>query len=147
MEGIESAYNELKRVDHLIFVTLKYTRTVDIIRSVIERLISTIDFAATEALEQAEEKEKISRVPPVALMRCKKLEEVFPKDDTVMSLVDFYCMLRKLMSSDYKRKEEYRKNVALVTRDQEVNIETLREYADLTKYYVDHIKEKLEEEA
>ena len=34
-----SRIEELKRVDHLVYVSLKYTRTVDVIRSIIDRLI------------------------------------------------------------------------------------------------------------
>lgn len=40
-EAITNAVEELKRVDHLIYVSLKYTRTVDVIRSVINRLIES----------------------------------------------------------------------------------------------------------
>ncbi len=31
---LDNAKNEMKRVDHLLFVSLKYTRTVDVIKSV-----------------------------------------------------------------------------------------------------------------
>ncbi len=34
----DSALQELKRADHLIYVTLKYTRTVDVIKNTIKRL-------------------------------------------------------------------------------------------------------------
>ena len=46
---IEPAREEMKRADHLLYVSLKYTRTVDVIKSLIERLFSTID-AITDAL-------------------------------------------------------------------------------------------------
>ena len=44
-ENIENAVSQLKRADHLLYVTLKYTRTVDVIKSIIKRLISAFDFA------------------------------------------------------------------------------------------------------
>jgi len=34
-ESIENAVEELKRVDHSIFVSLKYTRTVDILVNIL----------------------------------------------------------------------------------------------------------------
>ncbi len=146
MANIENAYNELKRVDHLIFVTLKYTRTVDVIYSVIERLISTLDFASTGVLDWAIEKGTVSTVPTVDLLKCQKIEEVFPKDKAIKDIVDFYCMLRRIKNSDYKKKEEYRKNVALVTEKDEINIEKLKEYAEITKEYVQLLQKKVEEE-
>jgi hypothetical protein len=47
------------RVDHLIFVSLKYSRTVDVIKSVIKRLISTYEIAMKALLENALEGEKL----------------------------------------------------------------------------------------
>ena len=41
IETLENAKEELKRVDHLIFVSLKYTRTVDVLLNVINRIISS----------------------------------------------------------------------------------------------------------
>ena len=43
-ESFDEAIQELKRVDHLFWVSLKYTRTVDVIKHVIERLINCIGF-------------------------------------------------------------------------------------------------------
>ena len=40
-EQLENTIEELKRVDHLFYVSLKYTRTVDMIKHVLERIIST----------------------------------------------------------------------------------------------------------
>ena len=41
-ESIDKAKEELKRVDHLFFVSLKYTKTVDVIKSLIDRLINAL---------------------------------------------------------------------------------------------------------
>ncbi len=51
-EFLETAQDELKRADHLMFVSLKYTRTVDVIKSIITRLKAAID-AGFEVLLQA----------------------------------------------------------------------------------------------
>ena len=51
-ESFDEAVQELKRVDHLFWVSLKYTRTVDVIKHVIDRLISCIGFGF-EALGQS----------------------------------------------------------------------------------------------
>ena len=42
--SLSDAVEEIKRVDHLVFVSLKYTRTVDVIKSVVDRIISALDF-------------------------------------------------------------------------------------------------------
>ena len=61
-ELLKDAKEELKRVDHLIYVSLKYTRTVDVIRNVIDRLISSFDFVADGLLQKALDEKKIKEI-------------------------------------------------------------------------------------
>ncbi len=135
------ALNELKRVDHLLFVTLKYTRTVDIIKNILERLISAMDCEVNEIIDYYKANGKISNIMNAPLVKCKKLEVLFPKDKTVKDFVDFYHKLRKIILSDYKKKEEYRKNVALVTKESEVDIDKLKEFTEKTKNYIKYLRE------
>ena len=86
--GENSAIEELKRVDHLIFVTLKYTRTVDVIRSVLERLVSTLDYQIADLLEYYRKKGKITAVPPAAMLRCRKCGEKYDEEERPMSPVE-----------------------------------------------------------
>lgn len=139
-ERSNDAFEEYKRIDHLIHVTLKYTRTVDILRSVLLRIVSTIEIMSVEVMDWAVAKKKISRRPPVALLCVQKLEEVFPNDTTVEDIVDFYVKVKNITKSDYKKKEEFRKNVALVTKDNEINIEVLKDYSEKTKRYINYLK-------
>jgi hypothetical protein len=52
-ESLSEAFEELKRADHLIYVSLKYTRTVDVIKSIIERLINAYDDAIITLLDKS----------------------------------------------------------------------------------------------
>ncbi len=134
------AGNELKKVDHLVFVTLKYTRTVDIIRSAIDRMIVTLNTQFNDTLVALRDSGKISEVPSAPVMRTKLLEDTFPKDKELKGIVDFYYSLKKIVNSDYRKKEEYRKNVALVTPDVEVNIDTLKEYVERMTKYINYLQ-------
>jgi len=140
-ESDDKARDELKRIDHLLFVTLKYTRTVDIIRTILQKFILTLDHKAEQYHEELFEKGKIKSIPPVPLMRMKNVEKLHPKDKTIKNMVDFYVLLKKITKAEYKAKEEYRKNVTLVTKDGEVNIAALREYVEFTKDYVEYVNE------
>lgn len=136
----EDANAELKRVDHLIYVTLKYTRTVDVIRTVIEKLISTYNSKTEEVYTKLLDNKKIKLVPSVPLVRMKDMEKLFPKDKKVKDIVDFYILLKKIYANEYRTKEEYRKNVTLVTRDKEVNIEMLKSYYQITKDHINYLE-------
>ena len=69
----------------------------------------------------------------------KKLESLYPKDSTVKDIIDFYVQLKAIYNADFKAKEEYRKNVTLVTKGKEINIAMLKEYVDVTKEYVKYL--------
>ncbi len=125
----ENAEEELKRADHLIYVTLKYTKTVDVIRNIILRLINAIDYSVMEVLVYLRVK-NISNVPR---MRVEQLLEKLPQ---IKEYADFYFLLRRLYNSKFDKKEEYRKNVTLLTQEGDVNIETLKEYFTKTKRFV-----------
>lgn len=74
-ESLDLAVQELKRVEHLFWVSLKYTRTVDVIKSVIERLINCIGFGIEALLKYAKEKKLITSIPANAGLRCDLLKK------------------------------------------------------------------------
>ena len=130
----ENAEEELKRADHLIYVTLKYTKTVDVIRSIIHRLINSIDYSVMEVLEYL----RVKNVSDVPRMRVEQLLEKLPK---IKEYADFYFMLRRIYNAKFDKKEEYRKNVTLLTEEGDVNIDTLKEYYTKTKRFVRTMEE------
>jgi hypothetical protein len=133
----ESALEELKRADHLIYVSLKYTRTVDIIKNTIQRLLSAFDIAIIQGLEYTKESKRIPSIPTSALQRVNLLSRFLPQ--TKKSL-EFYQVLKSIDRAEYSRKEEYRKNVALIIKKRskkiEVDIETLKYFFDSTVCFV-----------
>ena len=134
----EGAKEELKRADHSIYVSLKYTRTVDIIKNIIKRLINAHDIAILELLHYLKEKKKIPDIPSVTKRRASILTTLLPlfKKDIL-----FYLLLRDIDTAEFSRREEYRKNVALVTaikgKPLIVDIDTIKKYFDRTVDFVD----------
>ena len=129
----ESAEEELKRVDHLFYVTLKYTRTADVIKNAIKRMISAIDFAVMEALEILE----VGDTPDVPRVRIKKLEEILPM---IKKDAKFYILLKNIDAAPFKGREEYRKHVTLLTNVTDVDVVKLKNYYDRTTLFVKEIK-------
>ncbi|MEK6840296.1 MAG: hypothetical protein AABX72_05110 [Nanoarchaeota archaeon] len=139
---VEGAKEELKRADHSLYVTLKYTRTVDVIKNIIKRLISAYDIAMLDALQHLHTKKKIKEMPPVSKKRALVLASSF---HVLKKDIDFYFMLRDIDVAEYTKREEYRKNVALITtlkgKQLIVDIETIRRYFDKTVEFVDKVHE------
>ena len=150
-EAFDLAVQELKRVDHLFWVSLKYTRTVDVIKNVIERLINCIGFGLEALLKYAKEKKLVSSVPANAGLRCDLLKETFPDSPEIIDYINFYLRLRKLSKAEYSKREEFRRHVTMIaTIDKgevvEVSIDVLKEYYDRTKTFIALVKKIINEE-
>ena len=141
----DSAIEELKRADHLIFVTLKYTRTIDVIKNIIRRLINAFDYAIIDALAVLKRKKRIKDIPLTPISRAELLKRIYKKKEMI-DYINFYLLLKFIDRADYTKREEYKRHVTLtVMKDDEVveiDIDKIHEYFNKTKDFVDYIKEK-----
>ena len=143
-EGLENAYEELKRVDHLIYVSLKYTRTCDVLKNVVNRHITCFDCLFEAFLAKAEQDNKIFEVPAAPVMKAQEFQKLFPGDEIIKEFVEFYLLLRKINRAEFTRSNEFRRYVTMhmTIDDDEVNvdIDVVTEYYKKTKEYIEHIK-------
>ncbi len=139
-ESLDEAKQELKRADHLIYVSLKYTRTVDIFRHIIQRLVNSYDFAIDALLKLAKKKKKVKDIPSNIGLKYNLLKETFPEDNFLKESIDFYCMLRKILRAKYTKAREFRRHVTMTAStdegDIEVNIDIIHEYYSKAKEFV-----------
>lgn len=149
-EFISSAAEELKRVDHLIYVSLKYTRTVDVLRNVIFRLIAAFDYMIDDLLKFYEDKFE-GPAPSSPAMKCDILRGIFKEDSKMLAFIDFYLLLRKLSRAKYKRINEFRRHVTMVAdvdgKTVEVHIDSVTEYYHDAKEYLEYIQKLKEGDA
>ena len=150
-ESFDEAVQELKRVDHLFWVSLKYTRTVDVIKNVIERLINCIGFGLESLLKYAKEKKLITSIPTNAGLRCDLLKKTFPDNLELIDYINFYLRLMKLSRAEYTRREEFRRHVTMIaTIDKgevvEVSIDSLKEDYEKTRIFISFVKKIINEE-
>ena len=144
-ESLEDAKDELKRVDHLVFVSLKYTRTVDVIRNTVERMISAFEAGVEAVLKYAREKKKIKEIPAMPGLKCELLQKVFSDNKELADYLEFYLLLRKIIRSRYAKREEYRRHVTMIStlddgETKEVDIDRLREYYEKGKDFLKFIE-------
>tara|TARA_Y100000310_G_scaffold255534_1_gene263015 strand:+ start:7802 stop:8305 length:504 start_codon:yes stop_codon:yes gene_type:complete len=143
-EDLDNAKDELKRVDHLFYVSLKYTRTADMMRHMVERLIKAFSFGIDSLLKYAKENKKIAEIPSNPAMKAKLLSETFPEDE-VLNHINLYLKLRKIIRVSYTQREEYRRHVTMTcTLDNsevvEVNIDTLKEDYESAKDFIKYVE-------
>ncbi|OIO66561.1 hypothetical protein COY28_01480 [Candidatus Woesearchaeota archaeon CG_4_10_14_0_2_um_filter_57_5] len=153
IEAIASSKEELKRADHLIYVSLKYTRTVDVIKSIIDRLLNAHAFMVDASIQWAQ-REKIiaedAEVPKSPVMKAERLGELFKDNETIVNFLDFYLFLRKVARAGYTAHREYRRHVtmsAMVDGKQiDITIDVIHGYYERSKEFQVFLEEKLSDE-
>ena len=142
-EALDNARDELKRVDHLFYVSLKYTRTADMMRHMIERLINAFSFGIDSLLKHAKENKKISSMPDNPAMKCSLLLRTFTGEE-LRDQINLYLMLRKIIRCEYSKREEFRRHVTMTCMMDkgeviEVNIDVLKSYYDTAKAFIGYV--------
>lgn len=147
VEALQLAEQELKRADHSIAVSLKYTRTVDVIKSIIERLIATIGFGMDALLIDAKEKGLIESIPELPKLKADKVREVYASDKIVVDFCDFFMLLRRVDKARVERAQEYRRHVTMTAHldgeSVEITIDIITDYFDRTKEFLNYVMSKV----
>jgi len=148
IESFENAVEELKRVDHLVYVSLKYTRTVDVLKSAIDRMIAFFDNVIEGLLIQAKEKKVIDKIPQMPVLRAELLRKVYPNEREILNAVALYLNLRKLAKARYDKREEYRRHVTMIAyledgNMQEVQIDDMMNYYEHIKGFFEYVKTRI----
>ncbi len=148
-ESLDQAKEELKRVDHLIYVSLKYTRTVDVLLSVVERMINAYGFAIDALLKKAEEVKKIEEIPSRDLLKGEEVKKLYP-EEVVHENINTFLLFRKLRQADYKKSDEYRRHVAMTSevdgKTIVINIDSISEYYKKIQNFIKFVEELIYEE-
>lgn len=147
---LNNAQEELKRVDHLVYVSLKYTRTVDIIKSIIDRLINAFDFAILDLLDMFKEKKLVDNIPKSPGLRTKILRDLYKDQGIILEFIDFYHLLRDLSRADFRRRKEFRRHVTMTALlqdgEMEINIDIITDYYKRSKIFLKLVEKILETE-
>jgi hypothetical protein len=141
---MEEIIREKISADHLLYVSLKYTKTCDVIVNLLLRWAKMIETSISHILKEAKKRKMISSIPESPLGKVDKVKELFKKDKEFLEVIDMYEMFRKIRDLRTERIGEFRKNVTLKVfyRNEEINInlDKLKEYADSLEKFISTVK-------
>ena len=144
---MEEIIQEKISADHLLYVSLKYTKTCDVIKNLLLRWRKMIETSINEMLKHAKQKKKISTISTNPLGKIEQIKKLFKKDKDFLTVVEWYEMLRKLEDLRTERIGEFRKNVNLKIfyqgKEINVNLEQLKIYAELLEKFISTVKQFL----
>ena len=123
---------ELKSAQHLLYVSLKYTKTCDVIVNLVYRWRQLIIVIIDKMLEKAKKKRMISEIPATPVEKINLVRLLFKKEEIIQSVLNLYEFFRRMPKLEQVREHEFRKNVALKVIESEqvieINLEKLKEW-------------------
>lgn len=130
--------------DHLLYVSLKYTKTADVILNLLSRWRNMIDLSIDSLLEKAKKEKKIKAIPLAPKPKVDLLKQVYKKDNEVLQALDLYEFWKKIPDLEKTKEQEFRKNVTLKVSYKgewiDINMDKLKEYSVSMENFIDKLK-------
>lgn len=144
---IAEILKEKTSADHLFYVSMKYTKTCDVILNLIARWKSMMDVSFDAIIEKAYEEKMIEAMPDSPKQKIEFLKKYFKKLHTVQEIIPLYIFFKRIPDAKKTREGEFRKNVNLKIIEPsgtvEINMDKLKEYAETLEKFISEIKQFL----
>ena len=144
---MERIIKEKISADHLLYVSLKYTKTSEVIMNLILRWTVMIEHGLNQMLVHAKKKKLIKAIPISPKPKIDLLKETFAKEKVVIETIELYEMFRRIDQLQKESEGEFRKNVALKVNYRgevvKINLDKLKEYAQILERFINYLKQFL----
>lgn len=141
---MERVIKEKISADHLLYVSLKYTKTCDVIINLIHRWKIMIEYSMDILVEKAKKQKKWKPVPDAPRAKLIQLKKIYADDELIFKVLDLYELFRDIEQLEKVREHEFRKgvNLRVVYKGEAINIDLdkLAEYAALLERFISVLK-------
>ena len=141
---MERIIKEKISADHLLYVSLKYTKTCDVILNLLLRWSNMILYAMDELIEKAKKQKKWAPVPDAPRAKLLQLKKIYEKDALITNVLNMYELFRDVEKLEKVRESEFRKGVNLKVfykgEAVNINLDKLKEYADILERFISILK-------
>jgi hypothetical protein len=144
MLGMDDIIKEKISADHLLYVSLKYTKTCDVIINLLFRWKNMIEMAMGVLIDKAKKQKKWKAVPNAPMAKLVQLKKIYANEKDVSEALGLYEFFREIEKLDKIRENEFRKGVNLkVTYKNDVvdvNLDKLAEYSEVLERFISYLK-------
>ncbi len=144
---ISEIIKEKTSADHLLYVSLKYTKTCDVILNLLARWKSLIEISFDALLENGVEAGKIPAMPSTPKERIEYMKKYFSDNPGIQGIVPLYIFFKRVPDLPKSREGEFRKNInlkiKLPTSEVHINMLQLEEYSETVEAFVNEVKKIL----
>ncbi len=146
---IEEIIKEKTSADHLLYVSLKYTKTCDVMLNLLARWKSLIEISFDFILEKLVEDGKIPAMPTNPKQRIEFIKKYFSKYAVIQDTVPLYIFFKRIPNLDKTKSGEFRKNVNLKitmpNKSVDINMIKLGEYYEVVEKFISQVNKILED--
>jgi len=144
---MEKIIQEKISADHLLYVSLKYTKTTDVMLNLISRWRSMIETAVDRLMEEGKKKKSMKNIPSAPKLKIDKVKEIYKKNLAVLETMTLYEFFKRVDNLEKIRENEFRKNVVLKVLDKgqwiNIDMDKLKEYSMLLENFINALKQIL----
>ncbi|MBU3923958.1 MAG: hypothetical protein KJ592_03515, partial [Nanoarchaeota archaeon] len=105
---IEEIIKEKTSADHLLYVSLKYTKTCDVILNLLARWKSLIEISFDAILEKKVESGKLDAMHTNPKQRIEFVRKYFKKDEAIQNVIPLYIFFKRVPDLSKTRSGEFR---------------------------------------
>ena len=141
---METIIKEKISADHLLYVSLKYTKTCDVIINLLLRWKIMIELGMDRLVEGLKKEKKWKQGLDAPRAKYVQLAKFYTHEPAVMDTLKIYDLFKDIEKLEKVRENEFRKGVNLkVTYRGEivnVNLEKLKEYSQILERFISYLK-------
>ena len=94
---LKKAESDLSRAEHTLFVSLKYSRTADVLRSFLERGVETVNTIVDSLLKYEFDDGKIESIPENSGLKYEVVKKQF-KEKQIEEMIEFCFYMKKIIT-------------------------------------------------
>jgi hypothetical protein len=141
---MEAIIKEKISADHLLYVSLKYTKTCDVIINLLSRWKNMIEQGMDRLVAKAKKDKKWKPVPDAPRAKLIQLKNIYAKAPDVIETLGLYELFRDIDKLEKVRENEFRKGVNLKVTYKDkiinINLNQLKDYAATLERFISYIK-------
>lgn len=141
---MEDIIKEKISADHLLYVSLKYTKTCDVIINLLSRWKIMIEKSMERLIIRAKKEKKWKPVPDAPRAKLVQLKKIYASDPTLAETFGLYELFRDIDQLEKVRENEFRKGVNLRVNYRgetiNINLDKLKEYSTVLEKFISSLK-------
>ena len=141
---MEEIIKEKISADHLLYVSLKYTKTCDVILNLLQRWKNLIGLGMERLIEQAKKDKKWKPIPDAPRAKIIQLRRIYSNNCNILNALELYEFFLDINKLEKIREGEFRKGVNLKVKFREeiinINLDKLKEYAEVLERFISALK-------